>query len=99
MCGVRLVNRVSTDVLQDSRVVYSIISTLICMYISYIIIYRICPIYKVSLTLDLKPRPLVLCSSVCSTELASLAQEQSSTVNIYTRSGIKEHELVYNIGN
>ena len=56
---------------------YSIISILMYMYISYIIIYRICSIYKVSLTWDLKPQPLVLCSNVCSTELASLAQEQS----------------------
>ena len=46
------------------------------MYISYIIIYRICAIYKVSLTWDLKPRPLFLCPNACSTELASLAQEQ-----------------------
>ena len=65
------------------------------MYISYIIICRISSIYKVSLTWDLKPRPLVLSSNICSTELASLAQEQSSTVDVYTRSGIKEHELVY----
>ena len=50
-------------------------SILIYMYKSYIIIHRICSIYKVSLTWDLKPRPLVLCSNVCSTELASLAQE------------------------
>ena len=56
---------------------YSIISILMYMYISHIIIYRICLIYKVSLTWDLKARPLVLCSNVCSTELASLAQEQS----------------------
>ena len=41
------------------------------MYISCIIIYRIGSIYKVSLTWDLKPRPLVLCSSSCSTELGS----------------------------
>ena len=49
-------------------------SILIYMYRSYIIIQRICSIYKVSLTWDLKPRTLVLCSNVCSTELASQAQ-------------------------
>ena len=54
-----------------------------------------CSIYKVSLTWDLKLRPLVLYSNVCSTELASLAQERSSIVNVYTNSGIKEHKLVY----
>ena len=67
---------------------------LIYMYTSYITIHRICSIYKVSLTWDLKPQPLVLCSNVCSTEPADLSQERSSTVNIYTRSGIKEHKLV-----
>ena len=69
----------------------------ILKYVSYIsiLIYRICSTYKVSLTWDLKPRPLVLCSDGCSTELASLAQERSSTVNVYTRSGIKEHKVVY----
>ena len=55
--------------------IYFITSILIYMYTSYIIIRRICSIYKVSLTWDLKPRPLVLCSNVCSTELGSLAQE------------------------
>ena len=70
-------------------------SILIYMYTSYIIIHRICSIYKVSLTWDLKPQPLVLCSNVCSTELACLAQESSSTFNVYTRSDIKEHKLVY----
>ena len=73
---------------------------LIYMYTSYIIIHRICSIYKVSLTRDLKPQPLVLCSNVCSTEPADLAQERSSTVNIYTRSGIKDYtNLCINIGN
>ena len=46
----------------------------IYVYIIYYL-HRICSIYKVSLTWDLKPRPLVLCSNVCSTELGSLAQE------------------------
>ena len=50
-------------------------SILIYMYTSYFIIHRICSIYKVSLTWDLKPQPLVLCSNVCSTELGSLVQE------------------------
>ena len=50
-------------------------SILIYMYTSYFIIHRICSIYKVSLTWDLKPQALVLCSNVCSAELASLAQE------------------------
>ena len=50
--------------------IYSIISILIYMYISYIIICRICSIYKASLTWELKSRSLVLCSNVCSTELA-----------------------------
>ena len=61
---------------------------------SHIIIYRICPRYKASLTWDLKPRPLVLCFDACSTELASLTQERSSTVNVHTRSHIKEHKDV-----
>ena len=47
----------------------------IYVYTSYIIIHRICSIYKVSVTWDLRLRPLVLCSNVCSTELGSLAQE------------------------
>ena len=47
----------------------------IYVYTSYIIIHRIRSIYKVSVTWDLRLRPLVLCSNVCSTELGSLAQE------------------------
>ena len=46
----------------------------------------------------LKPRPLVLCSDTCSTELASLTQERSSTVNVFTRSDIKEHKVVPECG-
>ena len=64
------------------------------MYIPYIILYRTCSTYKVSLTRDLKRRPLVLCSDARSTELTSLTQEQSSIVNVYTRSDIKEHKVV-----
>ena len=66
----------------------------IYVYISHIIIYRICSKHKVSLTWDLKPIPLDLCSDPCSTELASLTQERSSAVNFYTRSHIKEHKVV-----
>ena len=62
--------------------------------ISYINIYRISSRHNVSLTWDLKPIPLFLCSHVCSTELARLKQERSNTVNVYTRSHIKEHKVV-----
>ena len=57
--------------------------------------YISCSIYKVSFTWDLKPPTLVLCSNACSTELASLTKERSSTVNVYTRSDSKEHKVVY----
>ena len=46
-------------------------------YISYIIIYRIYSRHKVSLTWDLKPITLDLCSDTCSAELAGLTQEPS----------------------
>ena len=48
-----------------------------------------------SLTWDLKQTEnLVLCSDACSTELASLTQERSSTVNGCKRCDIKEHKVV-----
>ena len=62
------------------------------MHISSIIIYRICSRHKVSLPWDLRQIPLDLCSDACSTELASLTQEQSSTV--YRRRHIKERKVV-----
>ena len=64
------------------------------MYISYIITHRICSRYKFNLRWNLKPIPLDLCSDACSTELASLTKERCSTVNVYTRSGVKKHKLV-----
>ena len=40
--------------------------------------------YKVSLTWDSNPRPLDFRSNALPTELASLTQGWSSTVNVYT---------------
>ena len=51
--------------------------------------------YKISLTWDSNPRPPSdFRSDVPPTELASLTQEWSSTVEIYTRSDIEAHRLV-----
>ena len=74
-------------------------SILIYMYRSYIIIQRICSIYKVSLTWDLKPRTLVLCSNVCSTELASQAQESSTQSISIQEVASKNTNLCMNVGN
>ena len=63
------------------------------MYISYIIIYTICSRHILE-QYPFKPIPLDLCSDAFTTELASLTQERSSTVNVYTRSYIKEHKVV-----
>ena len=62
--------------------------------VTHFIDLGICSRNKVSLTWDLKPIPLDLCSDACSTELASPAQKRYSTVNVYTRSNIKEHQVV-----
>ena len=69
------------------------------MYISHLIIYRICPIHKVSLTWDLKAIPLHLCSDACSSELATLTQEdqaQSTSTQEFTSNNT---EFCLNIGN
>ena len=73
---------------------WGVIRYLLYMYISYLIIYRIYSRHKVSLTWDQKPIPLDLCSDACSAELASLTQERSSTINVCTRSHIKEHKVL-----
>ena len=58
-----------------------------------IIIYTICSRHILE-QYPFKPIPLDLCSDAFTTELASLTQERSSTVNVYTRSYIKEHKVV-----
>ena len=50
--------------------------------------------YKVSFTWDLNPGPLHFRSDALPTELASLTQGRSSTVDVYTRSNIEAHKLV-----
>ena len=49
--------------------------------------------FKVSLQGKLNPQPSVF-SDALPTELVSLAQELSSTVNVYTRSDTDAHKLV-----
>ena len=50
--------------------------------------------YKVSLTRESNPQPSDFHSNALLTELASLTQRWSSTVNVYMRSDIEGHELV-----
>ena len=50
--------------------------------------------YKVSLTWDLNPRAFHFCSDAVPTELASLKQGWSSTVDVYMRSDIEAQKLV-----
>ena len=68
------------------------------MYISCII-YRIYSRHKVSLTWDLKPILLDLCSDTCSTELASLTQEQSILSMFTQEVTSKNTKLCLNVGN
>ena len=69
------------------------------MYISYIIICRIYLRHRVSLTWDLKPIPLDLCSDTCSTELASLTQERSIQSMFTQEVTSKNTKLCLNVGN
>ena len=50
--------------------------------------------YKVSLTWDSDPRPSDFCSDALLTDLASLTQGRSSTVDVYRRSNIEAHKPV-----
>ena len=50
--------------------------------------------YNVSLTWNSNPRPSDFHSDTLPTELASLTQGRSSTVDVYTRSDIEAHKLV-----
>ena len=50
--------------------------------------------YKVSLMWNSNPRPSDFHSDALPTELVSLTQGRSSTVDVYTRSDIEAHKLV-----
>ena len=51
-------------------------------------------IYKVSLTWDSNPRPSDFYSDALPTDLASLKQGCSSTVDVCTRSDMEAHKVV-----
>ena len=78
---------------------WSIVWYIFTMYISYITIYGIYSRHKVSLTWDLKPIPLDLCSDTCSTELASLTQERPIQSMFTQKVTSKNPKLCLNVGN